>query len=91
MATLKVASHKLNFSPGADTYKGRRIRGFEGALAPPVHEIAPSHYQKHPFKTKGNLMKHRFKLTSNKFMVLLTFILGLYLSKTSAIYRFTLN
>ena len=36
-------------------------------------------------------MKHRFKLTSNKFMVVLTFILGLYPSKATAIYRFTLN
>ena len=33
-------------------------------------------------------MKHCFKLTSNKFMVVLTLILGLYLGKTDAIYRF---
>ena len=36
-------------------------------------------------------MKHRFKLTSNKFMVVLTFILGLYRGKTAAIYRSDLN
>ena len=40
---------------------------------------------------KENVMKHCFKLTSNKFMVVLTLILGLNLSKTDAIYRFTLN
>ena len=40
---------------------------------------------------KGNIMKHCFKLTSNKFMVVLTLVLGLYLGKTDAIYRFTLN
>ena len=36
-------------------------------------------------------MKHCFKLTSNKFMVVLTPILGLYLGKTDAIHRFTWN
>ena len=36
-------------------------------------------------------MKHHFKLTSNKFMVVLTFILGLCLGKTAAIYRSALN
>ena len=71
--------------------QGRRIRGFEGAQAPPEHASAPSHSQKHLLKMKGNVMKHCFKLTSNKFMVVLTLILGLYLGKTDAIYRFTLN
>ena len=36
-------------------------------------------------------MKHRFKPTSNKFMVFLTFLLGLYLGKTAAIYCSALN
>ena len=36
-------------------------------------------------------MKHRFKLTSNKFMVVLTFISGLNLGKTAAIYHSTLT
>ena len=40
---------------------------------------------------KGNVMKDCFKLTSNKFMVVFTLILGLYLGKTDAIYHFTLN
>ena len=71
--------------------QGRRIRGFEGARAPPEHASAPSHCQKHPLKMKENVMKHCFKLTTNKVMVVLTLILGLYLGKTDAIYRFTLN
>ena len=41
--------------------QGRRIRGFEGARAPPERESAPSHCQKHPLKMKEQLMKHRFK------------------------------
>ena len=32
--------------------QGWRIRGFEGARAPPELEGAPSHCQKHPLKTK---------------------------------------
>ena len=36
-------------------------------------------------------MKHRFKLTSNKFMLVLTFILGIYLVKTGAIYLSAMN
>ena len=71
--------------------QGRRIRGFEGARAPPEYTSAPSHRKKHPLKMKGNFMKHRFRLTSNKFMVVLTFILGLYRGKTVAIYRSDLN
>ena len=35
--------------------QGRRIRGFQGARAPPEHESAPSHYQKHSLKMKGNI------------------------------------
>ena len=35
--------------------QGRRIRGFEGARAPPEHQTAPSHCQKHPLKMKGKL------------------------------------
>ena len=31
--------------------QGRRIRGFEGARAPPERRSAPSHCQKHPLKT----------------------------------------
>ena len=36
-------------------------------------------------------MKLRFKQTSNKFMVALTFLLGLYLGKMAAIYRSALT
>ena len=75
--------------------QGRRIRGFEGARAPPEHASAIPFLTiplpKAPLKMKGNMMKHCFKLTSNKFIVVLTLILGLYLAKTDAIYRFTLN
>ena len=83
-------SPRLSWEP-LSWEQGRRIRGFEGAQAPPEHASAPSHCQKHLLKMKGNVMKHCFKLTSNKFMVVLTLILGLYLGKTDAIYRFTLN
>ena len=41
--------------------QGRRIRGFEGARAPPEHENAPSHCQKHPFKMKGKLHETPFQ------------------------------
>ena len=57
--------------------QGRRIKGFEGARAPPERGSAPSHCQKHPLKMKEKLMKHRFKSISIKVMVVLTFILGL--------------
>ena len=68
--------------------QGRRIRGFEGARAPPERRSAPSHCQKHPLKMKENLIKHRFKPISIKVMVVLTFILGSYLCKTAVIYYF---
>ena len=42
-------------------YQGRRIRGFEGARAPPEHETAPSHCQKHPLKMKGKLHETPFQ------------------------------
>ena len=41
--------------------QGRRIRGFEGARAPPEHETAPSHCQKHPLKMKGKLYETPFQ------------------------------
>ena len=41
--------------------QGRRIRGFEGARAPPEHRSAPSHYQKHPLKMKGKLVETPFQ------------------------------
>ena len=41
--------------------QGRRIRGFEGARAPPEHESAPSRYQKHPLKMKGKLNETPFQ------------------------------
>ena len=81
----------ISFASSGPDIQGRRIRGFEGARAPPEHAIAPSHCQKHPHKMKGNVMKHRFNLISCKFMVVLTFKLGLYPSKTAAIYRSVLN
>ena len=71
--------------------QGRRIRGFEGARAPPGRRSAPSHCQKHPLKVKEYLIKHRFKPISIKVMVALTFILGLYLCKTAVIYYFALK
>ena len=58
----------------------------------------PLSIQVHPFTTKStpsksteNLTKHHFKPISNKFIVVLTFIFGLYLSKTDVIYRSALN
>ena len=71
--------------------QGRRIRGFEGARAPPERGSAPSHCQKHPLKMKENFMKHRFKPISIEVMVVLTFILDLYLCKTAVIHDFALN
>ena len=41
--------------------QGRRIRGFEGARAPPEHGSAPSHCQKHPLKMKGKLDETPFQ------------------------------
>ena len=41
--------------------QGRRIRGFEGARAPPEHGSAPSHCQKHPLKMKGKLDETQFQ------------------------------
>ena len=41
--------------------QGRRIRGFKGAGAPPEHETAPSHCQKHPLKMKGKLHETPFQ------------------------------
>ena len=37
---------------------GRRIRGFEGAQAPPEHTSAPFHRQKHPSKLDKKFIKH---------------------------------
>ena len=37
--------------------QGRRIRGFEGARAPPEHTSAPSHPQKHPLEIKEKVHK----------------------------------
>ena len=69
---------KGSFGGGfAPSVQGRRIKGFEGARAPPERGSAPSHCQKHPLKMKEKLMKHRFKPISVKGMVVLTFILGL--------------
>ena len=41
--------------------QGRRIRGFEGARAPPEHASAPPHCQKHPLKMKGKLNETSFE------------------------------
>ena len=41
--------------------QGWRIRGFEGARAPPEHASAPAHYQKHPLKMKEKNSKTRFE------------------------------
>ena len=41
--------------------QGWRIRGFEGARAPPEQAGAPSHCQKHPLKTKEKDHKAPFK------------------------------
>ena len=37
--------------------QGWRIRGFEGARAPPERTSAPPHRQKHPLKIKEKLCK----------------------------------
>ena len=67
--------------------QGWRIRGFDGARAPSELASAPSHYQKHPLKMKGNLIKHRSGSTSNKVLVVLAFILCLCLGKTVVVDR----
>ena len=41
--------------------QGRRIKGFEGARAPPEHGSAPFHCQKHPLKMKGKLDETSFQ------------------------------
>ena len=41
--------------------QGRRIKGFEGARAPPGHTTAPSHCQKHPLRMAGNFHKIPFE------------------------------
>ena len=38
-----------------------RIRGFEGARAPPEHTSAPALYQKHPLKMKEKLNETSFE------------------------------
>ena len=40
-----------------DCSQGWRIRGFEGARAPPERTSAPPHRQKHPLKIKEKLCK----------------------------------
>ena len=59
---------------GADGYDGQgwRIKGFEGARAPPEREGAPSHCQKHPLKTKEKVIKHHLKPISHKDIVIKT-------------------
>ena len=54
-------------------------------------EVHPLTVKSTPSKGKENLMKHHFKQISNKVMVVLTFILGLYLCKTAVIYYSALN
>ena len=54
-------------------------------------EVHPLTAKSTPSKWKKNLMKCRFKQTSNKIMVVLTFILGLYLYKTAVINHLALN
>ena len=55
--------HKFTSPIGTnwDLYFGRlqgwRIRGFEGARAPPERTSAPLHRQKHPLKIKQKLCK----------------------------------
>ena len=84
--TLSRMGRRITFHLGSDRchrqgsdrgVQGRRIRGFEGARAPPERVSAPSHCQKHPLKMKEKLMKRHFKPISIKVMVVLTFILGL--------------
>ena len=43
------------------TFQERRIRGFNGARAPPEYETAPSHCQKHPLKMKGKFHETPFQ------------------------------
>ena len=41
--------------------QGWRMRGFEGARAPPEHTSAPAHYQNHPLKMKEKLNETSFE------------------------------
>ena len=55
--TPAAANSRLHLAP----HQGRRIRGFEGARAPPEHGSAPSHCQKHLLKMKGKLDETPFQ------------------------------
>ena len=57
--------------------QGRRIRGFEGARAPPEHGRAPSHRQKHPLKMKRKLDETPFQTDIQQSYGFLMFILGI--------------
>ena len=59
--------------------QGRRIRGFEGARAPPEHASAPPHNQKHPLKMKEKLNETSFETDLQQIQGSFMFILGLYL------------
>ena len=58
---MKKITPKNDIFIFGDLSQGRRIRGFEGARAPPEHESAPSHYQKHPLKMNGKLNETPFQ------------------------------
>ena len=75
---------------------GFTIRGGElGVLRVRDHplsmQVHPLTAKSTPWKWKENLMKHPLKPISNKFKVVLMFILGLCLGKTAVIYSFALN
>ena len=69
LKTARLSHYRLSFTAGwhmmrwwvLSHYQGWRIRGFEGARAPPEQAGAPSHCQKHPLKTKEKDHKAPFK------------------------------
>ena len=61
MALIDKQRVLINLAHNVDRRQGWRIRGFEGARAPPEQAGAPSHCQKHPFKTKEKDHKAPFK------------------------------
>ena len=72
--------------------QGRRIRGFEGARAPPEHGSAPSHCQKHLLKMKGKLDETPFQTDiQQSYGGFDVHIIGLYMCKTAVIYHSALN
>ena len=71
--------------------QGWRIRGFEGARAPPECTDAPSHCQKHPLKIEENVYKTSFKICIQQRYGDLSFIRGKSVKETAEFPPFALN